>query len=182
LLRQCERLIELDRLLPAVLTGQAEPANAAECGELASLCGRYKRLHVTATRLYAEAFAGDPRLAADVRQQQHRYNAACSAALAAAGRGDDARLLPDRVALSLRRQALRWLRADLEFYTKAAQSNDPRAKEAVRQRLLHWQQGADLAPVRDADALAELPDEERLAWRRLWDDVAALLKQVEERK
>jgi serine/threonine-protein kinase len=182
LLRQCERLIELDRLLPVVLAGRARPANAAECGELAALCGRYRRLPVAATRLYAEAFAADPRLAADVRQQQHRYNAACSAALATMGRGDDARLLPDRVTLSLRRQALRWLRADLEFYTKAAQSNDPRAKEAVRQRLLHWQRDADLAPFRDGDAPAGAADDERLAWRRLWDDVAALLKMVGEGK
>jgi serine/threonine-protein kinase len=181
LLRQCERLIELDRTLPAVLEGRAEPASAVERGELASLCGHNKRLHVAAARLYAEAFAANPWLATDLRQQR-RYNAACSAALGAAGRGDDARPLPDRVGLSLRRQALRWLRAELEVYTKAAQGNDPRVKETVRQRLLRWQWDAALASVRDEDALARAAEDERLAWRRLWDDVAALLRKFEKRK
>ena len=34
----------------------------------------------------------------------------------------------------------------------------------------------DLAAIRDAAALAELPPEERAAYERLWADVAELLK------
>ena len=45
----------------------------------------------------------------------------------------------------------------------------------MRQRLAHWQQDTDLASVRDQEGLAKLPEDERQQWRRLWDDVAALL-------
>jgi hypothetical protein len=38
--------------------------------------------------------------------------------------------------------------------------------------------GNHLAGVRDKEALARLPDHERASWRRLWADVAALLKKV----
>jgi serine/threonine-protein kinase len=175
-IRQCERLIKLDRKLSAVLQGEAEPASAAERLALAELCrAPSKRLHAAASRFYTDAFAADPKLAANL-QQQHRYNAACSAALAAVGQGEDARLLPDQVAHRLRRQALDWLKDDLAAYAKLAERDQPAVKQAVRQRLTHWRQDADLASVRDA--LDRLPEAERQAWRQLWDDVTTLLKQV----
>jgi serine/threonine-protein kinase len=175
LIRQCERLIKLDRKLSAVLQGEAEPANAAERLALADLCqAPYKRLHAAATRFYTDAFAADPRLAADL-QHQHRYNAACSAALTAVGQGEDARLLPDKVAFRLRRQALDWLKDDLAAYAKLTERDQPTVKQAVRERLTRWQQDPALASVRDRDALGKLPESERQAWQQLWDDVAALL-------
>jgi hypothetical protein len=45
--------------------------------------------------------------------------------------------------------------------------------------MRHWQQDADLASVRDPQALDRLPNDERHQWRQLWQDVAALLKGVE---
>ena len=83
--------------------------------------------------------------------------------------------------LTLRRQALRWLRADLAAYTQLAGRDDPKLKLVIPQRLGHWQQDADLAPVRDAEALNKLPEYERDAWRRLWADVDALGKKMEAR-
>jgi hypothetical protein len=41
--------------------------------------------------------------------------------------------------------------------------------------LRHWQSDPDLAGVRDAPALASLPEAERGEWQRLWADVQALL-------
>ena len=38
------------------------------------------------------------------------------------------------------------------------------------------------ASGRDRAALDGRPDDERQEWRQLWDDVAALLKKVEEKK
>jgi hypothetical protein len=173
-LRQCERLVEVDRKLSAVLGGNAEPASAAERLELTSLCQLpCKRLHRTAARLAADAFAAAPEVADDL-QSHHRYNAACSAALAAAGQADDAKLLPDRVALALRRQALGWLRADLALYAQLAGRADPRTKEAVGQRLAQWQQDPDFLTVRDPAALDRLAEDERAAWRKLWGEVEAL--------
>jgi tetratricopeptide (TPR) repeat protein len=176
---ECERLVELDRKLPAVVEGKARPATAAEGLELASLCRHpARRLHATAARLSAAAFADDPKRAGNL-QQQYRYNAACSAALAAAGLAEDARRLPEKERVALRRQALDWLRADLAAYDGLAASDDPRGKAAVRQRLAHWQQDGDFAGVRDPDALAKLPEAERAAWQRLWADVAALRTKAE---
>jgi hypothetical protein len=51
----------------------------------------YQKHYAASARLYADAFTADAKLAADLNQQ-HRYNAACSAALTAAGQGEDARL------------------------------------------------------------------------------------------
>jgi hypothetical protein len=42
--------------------------------------------------------------------------------------------------------------------------------------MRHWQQDSDLAAVRAKQALAALPQQERLAWANLWRDVAALLE------
>ena len=80
----------------------------------------------------------------------------------------------------LRRQALGWLRADLAQYTKLAEQDA--AKQAVRQRLGHWQQDPDLASIRDKEGLAALPDLERPEWQRLWEDVATVLRKAAEKK
>jgi serine/threonine-protein kinase len=175
---ECERLIELDRKLPAVLSGQVEPANADECLGFAWLCQHYKHRFVTAARLWAGAFAADPNLLVTDPRQPRRYNAACSAALAAAGQGEDAGNLPDKVRLMLQRQARGWSRADLALWARMAERDEAPAKQLVRQAMQYWQQSADLAVVRDRGPLDTLPEDERRQWRQLWDDAAALLAQV----
>jgi serine/threonine-protein kinase len=174
--RQCERLVELDGKLPAILRGDTKPASATDRLELA-LCQRYKRLHVGAVRFYCDAFTADPKLANDLRSRQ-RYYAASSAALAAAGQAEDAKNLPDKERLRLLRQALHWLRDDLALWAKVAECDEAPAKQAVRETLQHWQQDTDLAAVRDPVALDQLPDDERRPWRQLWDDVAVLFAKV----
>jgi serine/threonine-protein kinase len=177
--RQCERLIELDRKLPGVRAGEIQPADAAEQVELAWLCRQpFKRFYAASARFYQGAFAADPKLAADLRQQ-HRYHAARAAALAATGQGEDAKNLPEKETRTLRRQALTWLKADLAAYRKLVEGDNAAARQAVRQRLEYWQKDAALAGVRDKTALAKLPDAERQAWEQLWDDVAALLKRAQ---
>jgi serine/threonine-protein kinase len=173
ILRQCEQMLALEPKLPAVLRGEAAPASPAETADLAQVC-LYKKLFAAAARLYADAFAADPGLADDLRRQ-HRYSAACAAALAAAGQGEDAGQLPDKVVRMLRRWALGWLRADLALCTGSAARYEPGAKEEVRQRLASWQTDGDLASIRD-QALDKLPDHEREEWRLLWDDVARLAR------
>jgi hypothetical protein len=46
--------------------------------------------------------------------------------------------------------------------------------------MRNWQTDRDLAGVRTKDALAWLPDEERMQWERLWSDVGALLRRMSE--
>ena len=179
-MRDAECLVALDRKLPAILRGEARPADPAEQLGLARLCALKKR-HAAAARFYAEAFAADPMLASDLRQQC-RYNAACSAALAAAGQGtDDPK--PDAAERDrLRGQALNWLRADLALRQKQAGSAKAEDRAAAQQALRHWQQDADLASVRGQEALVALPAEERAEWDKLWAEVADLLRQLDAAK
>jgi hypothetical protein len=63
--------------------------------------------------------AESPKLAADLKWQR-RYNAACAAALAAAGKGEDAAKLDEKECDRWRKQALDWLKAELDAYTPLA--------------------------------------------------------------
>jgi eukaryotic-like serine/threonine-protein kinase len=178
--RTAERLVELDKKLPAVLQGETAPANAGEAVAIAWMCQQpYQKRYAASARLYADAFA-EPKLATNLNQQ-HRYNAARSAALAAAGQGEDARLLPDKVVVMFRRWALAWLRDDLTAYNKIDPQNNAAAKRAIRLRLTHWQHDPDLASLRDKEAVDKLPEAERDACRKLWADVATLLQRTQEK-
>jgi tetratricopeptide (TPR) repeat protein len=177
LVRDAERLAELDGKLPAILRGEATPANPSEAIDLASMCQQpYKKRYAASARLYADAFAAETKLAADLNRQ-HRYNAACSAALAAAGQGEDAQRLPDKVVGMFRRWALRWLRDDLTVYSRDAKQK-PQLKQVIQQRLAHWRSDPDLVSVRDRQALDRLHKDERAEWQALWRDVDELAKQV----
>jgi len=171
--RECERLVELDGKLPRVLEGDQRPESAAEQLEYADLCYR-KRLFEAATGFWERGFAADSALANDM-QKQHRYNAACAAALAGCGQGHDAGSIGDEERTRLRQQALDWLRADLESWRKLLEGDSADARATVVGTLKHWQTDSDLAGVRDAEALAKLPEAEREAWGRLWADVGQLL-------
>jgi eukaryotic-like serine/threonine-protein kinase len=177
--RYAERLAALEAQLPALLKGEFQPRDTAQRLELAGVC-QVKKLHYTTARLYADAFAAEAGLADDLKLG-HRYSAACQAALAAAGQGEDAARLDDKERTRLRQQALAWLRADLALWAKQLETGQPADRVAVQQTLKHWQQDTGLADLRDAAALAKLPAEEQEAWTQLWADVAALLKKAEEK-
>ncbi|MBI1913784.1 MAG: tetratricopeptide repeat protein [Planctomycetes bacterium] len=173
-LRKTERWLELDKQLPAILARKMKPGSPQEQVELALFCVVYKERYRAAVSFFADAFTTEPKLADDLRFQ-HRYNAACAAALAAAGKGVDAGKLDDKERARLRQQALDWLQADLAAYTRLTEKGNPNTRQTIQQRLAHWQADADLTAVRDAKALTALPEKERAAWQQLWADVAALL-------
>src|SRR5262249_55236693 len=106
----------------------------------------------------------------------HRYNAACFAALASAGQGEDAGKLKGGKRVALRRQALTWLHADLTALGRLLASGSPQGRPFIVQALRHWQKDSDLLGIRDKGALAKMSAEERAACEKLWSDVAALLK------
>ena len=84
-------MVELDRKLAAVLEGKEKPADDAERIALAQLCQQpFKKRYAAAARFYGEAFAAEPALAEKLGAAGGRYDAACTAALAGCGRGDDA--------------------------------------------------------------------------------------------
>jgi tetratricopeptide (TPR) repeat protein len=176
-LRQCERWLALNEKLPHILEGKTRPADTAERLDLAQMCQQYKQLYAASARFYAEAFSEQPRPAEDL-QAAHGYNAACAAALAAAGRGKDADKLGGQGRALLRKQALGWLRADLARWRKLVDGNKPQAGAAAQEALQQWQKDPDLAGLRDPEAVAKLPEAERVACRELWADVAALLQRA----
>jgi serine/threonine protein kinase/tetratricopeptide (TPR) repeat protein len=172
--RQCERLAALDEKLPAFLNRKTKPASPAECIELAGVC-TLKRLNGAAARFYEEAFAAEPALAEKLGAAGSRYEAACTAALAGCGQGEDAQSLDEKQRAGLRQQALAWLRADLAAWRGRLVKEKDRARTAVAQALTHWLKDPDLAGVRGARALTRLPETERKPWQQLWADVAETL-------
>jgi hypothetical protein len=125
--------------------------------------------------------AADLPAGAEVQQEAtvFRTEAACFAALAAAGKGQDAAKLDDKERATLRRQALDWLKADLAALAKLLDKGAPKGRKLVQEGLRHWQKDPDLAGVRDKDALAKLPQDQRQAWGQLWAGVADLLKRAD---
>jgi tetratricopeptide (TPR) repeat protein len=174
-LPRTQRMVALEAKLPAFLKGEVRPQSNDERLALADLC-RSKRRYHAAARFYADAFAAEPKRADDLKTG-HRYDAACYAALAAAGKGEDAATLDNMEKARLRSQALAWLQADLALWTRRVQDGKPADRAEVQGTMRHWQTDADFAGVRDKEALATLPEAERQTWSKLWTEVAALLAQ-----
>jgi tetratricopeptide (TPR) repeat protein/serine/threonine protein kinase len=173
--KECQRLLALDQRLAAVLQGKA--AGAAELLALAEFCLVYKKHSGDAVTLYARAFAAQPTLAENLTAQ-HRYDAACAAALAGTGHdASGAKLTPEAQA-QLRQQARTWLQADLDRHARQLKGGKADAVLRVESRFTHWHTDPDLAGVRDAKALAGLPPAEAETWQTLWADVAGLLKEA----
>jgi serine/threonine protein kinase/tetratricopeptide (TPR) repeat protein len=184
-MRVAEREAILDALLPAILRGQASPADASAALDFAVLCQQpYKRLYAASARFFADAFAAEPALAENLDAQASRYNAASAAALAGCGKGDDKPAPNEEDRARLRRQALDWLRADLAGWRawrrQQADSDAPAVQDALRKTLQHWREDTDLAGVRDDPALAALPEAERAEWKILWADVDKTLAKVQD--
>ena len=109
---------------------------------------------------------------------QNRYNAACSAALAAAGKGIEQPPVPEQAKTRWRKQALDWLKADLAYWAKQAESGAPEAKDRIGQTLKHWTEDPDLAGIRVEEAVNKLAQDEQRACRALWNEVDQLLKKT----
>jgi len=147
-LEDAEGNAKVEGRLDQVLSGKAQPRDAVERIEFALMLYAKSR-HAESARMYAELFADDATLAEDLANH-HRYNAACSAALAGAAGGADA--------AEWRGRALEGLRADLAAREKAA--------TGLAATLENWKKDPDFASVRDR--LGDLPESERDAWRGLW--------------
>jgi hypothetical protein len=179
----CERLLTLEPRLGDLLTGKDEAKDSRDRLALGELC-RLQRRFVAAARFYDKALADDAKRADDL-EAAYRYHAACAAALAGCGHGEDAGKLDDKERgrlRRLRRQALDWLKADLVLWTKRADKDDAKAREAMSEGLKQWQTAGYLAGVRDEHNLAKLPEIERQQWHKLWDEVEVLRQQWRDKK
>jgi tetratricopeptide (TPR) repeat protein len=170
---EAERRAALAERLTVVLKGESSPKDNAERLDLALLCYDTKRF-AAAARLTAEALESDPKLGEDLRAR-HRHNAACYAALAGVGQGEDDPRPGEAATNRLRTRARAWFRADLGLFSKRLEAND---RDVVLQALVHWKECGDLAGIRDATAVSKLPEPEQKEWQSLWAEVEALLNIV----
>jgi hypothetical protein len=174
LVAETERMAALADRLPAALKGETPGRVAHDLQVLATMAFILDD-YAASARLSAEAMEIDPKLAGDLRAA-HRYNAACAAALAGCGKGQDNPPADAAAWSDLRGRALEWLRADLALRAEQLQADAAEARRA----LAHWKRDPDLAGVRDPDALATLPEPERADWQALWAEVDRLLQNTGE--
>jgi serine/threonine protein kinase/tetratricopeptide (TPR) repeat protein len=165
----------LQALLPKLeqfVDGREKPADNAQRLDLARLC-QLRRRYAASARFYA-ALDADPKPTADPAPS-YRFNAACAAARAGHGDGDAEKLdAPERA--RWRRQAIAWLRADLEAVVKVLDAANPAERPGLLTALRRWKADPDLASLRDADQVGKLPDDERALIEKLWSDHDAMLK------
>jgi tetratricopeptide (TPR) repeat protein len=174
-----ERLAALRPRLPALLRGDDRPRDNQERLDIAWLC-MLRRLYAASARLHAEALEADPTLADSLAARQDRwrwyvYRGARSAALAGCGQGEDTPPPDDAARARLRAQALGWLKSELVAWSKLLDSDNSHDPILALSFVAFWKTNPDLALVRDADALAKLPEPERTGWTALWAEVDALL-------
>jgi serine/threonine-protein kinase len=169
--REAERLILTN--LPAFLDGKYEPKGNDE--RLAFLgVSQFQNRHRAVARLYADAFAADPKLAADLNAK-HRYAAARAAVQVGCGRGADAAGADEVERTGWRKQALTWLRADLAARVVILDRDPGSNGPAVREVLKRWQSEPELACVREAADLDRMRAAERQEFAAFWAELAATL-------
>jgi serine/threonine protein kinase/Flp pilus assembly protein TadD len=162
------------QLTDIIVNGAPAPEGAADKLLLAQRAV-VRHMYGRAAGWYREAFAEDPHLADD-GSLHYRYNAACAASLA--GTASDRRVSDERP--DWRAQALEWLCADFRELDQRATEATARTPRATQRRaqilatLAHWEKDPDLAGIRDANHLAELPDAEHAAFEAIWRDVRSL--------
>jgi serine/threonine protein kinase/Flp pilus assembly protein TadD len=171
--QEYERLGKLAGRLPAVLRGETRPADATEWNVYALLCSD-KRLYAAEARMRAGGLEADAKRADDL-EGSYRFDAACAATQAGAGRGADAATTDGPERARWRKQAVAWLRDDLRAYARLLEAGKLRDRGPALQRLQFWQAHPSLAPLRDLAAVARLPADEREACKQLWAEVQALL-------
>jgi serine/threonine-protein kinase len=167
--REAEGLILSN--LPAFLARTYEPQDDDERLALLGVC-QFTNRTLALARLYADAFAADPRLA-DNPATGHRLRAARAAALVSCGSGSDATGLGEQDRCRWRKQAREWLRAELAAWERSLDSG-PAARFWAGRALTPWRADPDLAGLRAPSELAKLSADERKDCLALWaefDDV-----------
>ena len=153
-----------------------ERASAEDIRELlfAATFGYEQQRHVASARAWSELFDQEESLTepfvADHMVGMHRYNAACSAALAAGGQGADAGALSEEGRSELRLLAVQWLCKDLEDWNRLEASGDVEPDALIGYLSYALRSDPDLAAIRDPEVVAQLPDDEREACETLWQD------------
>jgi hypothetical protein len=161
-----DQLIAAEEGLEELLAGSrsATPIETLEFAHFAHGCRR----HVAAARLYARGFEEPPQLGLGF-ELELRFEAARSAALAAAGSSRDARDAALDEPDEWRHLALELMTTALARLGAAWDAEEIHDAEAVRAALSAWRE--------DAELTALSPHDER-AWSRLWTEIDARLSEL----
>jgi tetratricopeptide (TPR) repeat protein len=169
-LNETRRAVEKDKKLPAVLDGREKPATVHEQLEYAFIC-RVKSLYAASARMYAGAFATEPKPATALGTN-YRYQAACAAALAGTAEGKDDPKPDAAERARWRKKAVEWLRADLALWADRVKT--PSGRSSALTMLMQWRRDKALAGIREPAELAKLPEPERADYIRFWGEVQEL--------
>jgi hypothetical protein len=162
--------------LAALLTGKVKPRDHDERMALIAICQSMQRTAMAA-RLFVEVFDTDPEMANRL-EARHRYYAACCAARAGCGDGEDMAPLSDEERALWRERARGWLRDDLIALRALLTSASTERRAALPGTLESWLKDRALACVRDDGQLGKLSPAEREAWLAFWRDAKALLAEA----
>jgi hypothetical protein len=108
------------------------------------------------------------------------YNAACAAALAGYESGGVEPEFDELARSRWRTQARSWLSEDLKYWTERSRSSRLEDLREAAATLEYWQTDPDLAGLRDAARIAQLPEQERASCEQLCAEVNSLLALVRE--
>lgn len=158
---------------------ELQPRQLGAYGNLHAAVRKTGRFAATA-KFYQEFLAQHSEVASN-HETGARYNAACFAALAAAGQGDGENL-PEADRTRWREQAIAWLQAQLTTEVDQLKTGGPDARAALARSLAGWLEDEDLAGIRDSAALAELDASEQTKCREFWGDVRANATRAHESK
>lgn len=165
-----QRLSPLEADLPQLLQSHKYPSDLVTQQAVGEWLTRYKNLPVAALELYDVAFK-EPEPA---NMPFDRFQAACAAAMASQGIGDDAKNLTDQQRIAFRDKARNWLRAEHDLLAGRFKGALPVEQAMMSQTAQAWSMNASLAAVRDPLILDKLPEAERAAWGNLWSDIKLL--------
>lgn len=176
---EVEHQAALATRLPAIVRGTERPRDPSDALALAEIA-KVKEEFAAAARLSAEALAAKPAEADDAKSRE-RYKAACLAILAGCGEGKDNPAPDANTRANLRKQALDWLRADLQRNASLLDGADSSVRKEVADRLAEWQKNPNLSGVREESRLTQFPREEREVWKKFWSDADGLREKALEK-
>jgi tetratricopeptide (TPR) repeat protein len=177
----------LDAKFPEAVRRGVKPADRGEARDLVWACSR-RRLFAAAAGIAALGLSADckPRDTAYLDAATREvvlYDGALAAVCAADGQGEDAGALDPAMRAQWRRQALAWLREVCALDADADAGGGAAVRKSVRARQYVARATEDrrLSSVRDPDALAELPLDDRAAWRRFWAEADRAVRSYAEK-
>jgi serine/threonine-protein kinase len=186
--------------LQAFLRGEYRPQDNDERLALVGAC-QFQGHYFAAARLYADAFEADSELAdnlttecryrtlrqelpeddrMDPLETECRYLAARCSALAGAGIGKDGASLTSAERARWRGQARRWLRDDLNQWSRTLSIGFELDYKLAKKMLMRWRIEPDLAALIEVNAADAFSPDERKDSLALWNDVDLVLKRIGE--